>query len=233
MKVYHALDQLWNGAFPATCVLCHGAGCNGMALCECCLQDLPWHGGGCRVCADPLTQQYSNQLLVCGRCQRSPPAFQQVVAALSYSTPVDMLVRSYKFDGTLHLGRLLSDLFLYRCAPPRVDVLLPVPLHDNRLQLRGFNQSVELGRFLARALNIPLQSDWLSRTRDSVAQSTLLARDRRRSMAGLFIGSSQVAGQKVALVDDVVTTGSTANACALALRRAGAASVQVWTISRA
>ena len=168
MKVYQYLDQLWGRAFSPSCVLCQGHGSNGMALCEHCLQQLPWHSGGCCICADRVAMRGlgSGHGLTCGRCLKSPPAFRRVVPALKYSTPVDLLIRDYKFNGRLHLGRLLSDLFLYHCAPPEVDVLVPVPLHSNRLRLRGFNQSVELCRFLARALKLPLEADWLSRTRD-------------------------------------------------------------------
>ncbi len=251
MKVYHWLDSCWGSLFPPTCMICLGPGSNAMAICESCLQDLPWHQPGCRICADQGAGVRSSiransgalagaggswahrPALICGRCLRRPPAFERVLAALNYGEPIDHLIRRLKFDGALPVGRLLSQLFLYRCAPPPVDALVPVPLHRERLRQRGFNQATELARFLARDLNLPVGSRWLLRTRNGLPQSTLLAVDRRRGMAGMFEAVGPVAGKRIALIDDVLTTGSTANACARSLLRGGAASVQIWVISRA
>ncbi|MEM9529821.1 MAG: ComF family protein [Pseudomonadota bacterium] len=168
-----------------------------------------------------------------------------MVAPLAYQPPVDHLIRRWKYHGQLHLGPTLAALWLAGCARSaetglrpdlRVNWLVPVPLHRSRLRERGFNQSLELARCLSRQLGLPLATHWLHRRRASVPQSLLSAADRRRSQRGTFVADpalGQLAGARVALLDDVVTTGSTANACAEALLRAGAERVEVWAVSRA
>lgn len=238
MKVYHWVDQCWGRLFQPCCVVCLAPGSGGLCLCADCMQDLPWHQQGCRVCGDALPGTLvpgpvASAGRSCGRCLGDPPSFDRVIAALAFAPPVAGWIRRFKYHGTLYLGRLLSELFLLRCTPPRLDLIVPVPLHRDRQRLRGFNQSAELARPLARALEVPLEQGLLERCQAGIPQSTLLARDRRRAMRGVFRVRQRVAGARIALMDDVLTTGATANACARALKRAGAAEVQVWVISRA
>ncbi len=239
MKVYQWIDRCWVSAFPPRCVVCHAPGSEGLSVCRDCLADLPWHVPGCRVCGDALpgttmrAEAVAQKNHVCGRCLRTPPGFDQVTAALAFATPVDGWVRRFKYSGTLYLGRLLSELFLLRCVPAIPDLIVPVPLHRDRLKLRGFNQSAELASVMARRLGVPLVQDLLVRAQAGVPQSTLLARDRRRAMRGVFQVKRPLDRARVALVDDVLTTGATASACARALKHAGAAEVRVWVISRA
>ena len=114
------------------------------------------------------------------------------------------------------------------------DVLIPVPLHKLRLLKRGFNQAYELGAYASRLLKIPMRTNGLERLRNTQAQSGLTRKQRRRNMRGAFYwqGSGKP-GQHVALIDDVMTTGTTVNECARVLKKAGAKRVDVWVAARA
>lgn len=239
------LQELWKRALPPSCVICRARGDAGLALCASCREDLPWQRPGCPRCGDPRVSGSAGA--PCGSCQRQPPAFQRVIAPLAYRPPVDEFIRRWKYQGQLPLGPMLAALWVAGCAPsaatglrphPHVNLLVPVPLHRSRLLERGFNQSLEFGRCLSRRLGITLAARCLIRRRAGVSQSLLTAADRRRSQRGVFAVDpartpAGLAGARVALLDDVVTTGSTANACAEKLLDAGAAQVEVWAISRA
>jgi len=172
---------------------------------------------------------------VCGRCQRRPPRFDAALAALAYRAPVDWLVQRFKFDGRLACGVVMGELLADAVSAsdrPLPDALIPVPLHAARLRERGFDQARELARVLGRRLTVPVAGNCLSRIRATAAQTGLDAAGRRRNLRGAF----RVQGTppaRVALVDDVLTTGSTMGECARALKRAGCGRVEVWVAARA
>ena len=130
------------------------------------------------------------------------------------------------------LGELLADA-LEAAQVPRPEMLVPVPLHPHRLRTRGYNQALELARPVARRLALPLQVRAARRQRDTAAQSGLGAVARRRNVRGAFAVDAAVAGRRVALVDDVVTTGHTVRELARAVVAAGAERVEVWCLARA
>lgn len=216
--------------YPPTCVLCGGAGAPGRDLCRGCSADLPWIGAACEVCALPLPLGG-----VCGRCQHRPPPFDEAVAALAYRPPVDWLVKRFKFDGRLACGVVMGELLAdaVSASDARVpEALIPVPLHPARLRERGFDQARELSRVLSRRLSLPVAGDCLSRTRATSAQAGLDAAGRRGNLRGAF-RARKPPPSSVALVDDVLTTGSTVAECARALKRAGCERVSVWVPARA
>lgn len=216
--------------FPPVCVLCGGSGRAGRDLCDVCHGDLPANQPACKTCAAPIA--LAGQ---CGRCQRRPPSFEAAVAALRYEPPVDWLVQRFKYDGRLSHGVVLGHLLADAVASsglPLPKAVLPVPLHRSRLRKRGFNQAREIARVLARRLDLPLRDDCLRRVRATPAQSGLDARARRRNLRQAFAVHGEPP-PRVALVDDVMTTTSTAAECARALKRAGCESVQVWVAARA
>ncbi len=173
----------------------------------------------------------------CGRCLKRRPAFVSTWAPFVYAPPLSGLLTGFKFAGDLAAGRVLAELALEhwcRQAPARPQALLPVPLHVDRLRERGYNQALELARPLARGSGIPLLPDTLRRERATPAQSGLSALARRRNLNGAFrVRDGTVLPAHVAVVDDVMTTGATAQECALALRRAGVGRVDIWAIARA
>lgn len=220
---------LWRW-LPPVCVLCLGPGEPGLDLCAICAAHLPVRRAACRRCARALPAPG-----ICGPCQRKPPVFMEAQAAFDYARPVDWLVHRFKFGGRLECGRVLGECLAWELAlrgAARPDALVPVPLHAGRLRSRGFDQALELGRHLARRLELHLRPRLLARCRATSQQSTLDARARRRNLRGAIRVRAPVPAH-VALVDDVMTTGSTAVECARVLKRAGCRRVSIWVVARA
>ncbi len=176
--------------------------------------------------------------LICAACADSLPRAAAerpgAVAAFAYRFPVDRLVQRYKFAGDLALGRWLSLALAERvCAEPRPDLLVAPPLTAARLRERGFNQSVEIARIVGRELNVPYVIRGVRKVRETAAQQGLGRRKRQRNLRGAFRCDLRLQGKRVAIVDDVLTTGATAATLAAVLRAAGAREVVTWTIARA
>ncbi|SDH87540.1 comF family protein [Pseudomonas flavescens] len=219
-----------------TCLLCDEAVNRRLPLCTQCDDELPWLGPQCQVCALPLAVDG----LVCGNCLKRPPAFGKVEAPWRYEFPIDALINRFKHQARWPIGRLLGDLLARHLAHgfseglPRPEVLLPVPLSSRRQRQRGFNQAQMLAQVVGQALQIRQRSDWLERIGDTPAQQRLDAAARRRNLRGAFRvrPGAQVTARHVALVDDVLTTGATAQELARLLIRAGASRVDVYCLAR-
>lgn len=218
--------------FPPLCLLCGASGSASMDLCDDCRNDLPANPVVCRCCATPLAVAG-----VCGRCQSLAPAFDVVVAPYLYRPPLDSLITGLKFNGRLShaplLGRLLVEALDHRRLP-RPEVLVPVPMHPHRLRERGFNQALEIARPVARCLDLPLHWDLIRRRRATPPQSGLDEAVRRRNLRDAFESgeNAPLPYRHVALVDDVMTTGSTVEALARVLKSHGVATVSVWVCAR-
>lgn len=208
------------------CELC-GAPAGWLGLCPGCRADLPWIGAACRGCARPLAAGED-----CGRCRQHHPAWSRAIVPLAWSFPVDALISRFKYGGALHYGALLGRLLAEHCRHRRPDAIVPVPLHPARLAERGFNQAHELARPLARRIGVPILDDACCRTTATPPQAGLAAQQRYRNLQGAFSASQRVRGMRLALVDDVLTTGSTLESLALELLRAGAATVEAWAVAR-
>lgn len=221
-------------AFPGRCALCLSATGRPSDLCEDCEAGLPWLQPGCRRCALPLA---ADEGAICGQCLTQAPHFQRCLCPLTYEFPVDRLITGLKHHGNLRYSRLLSELWLAgvkdEALRPAPDLLMPVPLHWRRQLRRGFNQSRFIAEDLARALDIPLL-DSLRRQRATPPQQGLSATQRRRNLRHAFAlrTGTDISARHIALIDDVVTTGSTANAVAALLMKAGARRVDVWCLAR-
>lgn len=217
---------------PGRCLLCHATLPGGL-ICTLCRADLPWSGPACGRCASRL----STAAAACGRCMRRPPAFHRALCPLDYRFPVDQLVQAFKFRGDMLAGRLLAELMadvLEGLGPGGAQVLVPLPLHRRRLRQRGFNQAAELARVLGQRLGLPVDERMLRRSLAGPPQSGLSGAARRSNVRGAFCLDKGVAGPpaRVALVDDVLTTGATASEAARALLAAGAQEISIWTVAR-
>ncbi len=210
------------------CLLC-GARARGSILCPGCQDDLPrLPASRCPICALPTLEG-----LTCGRCLAHPPAFDETRAVFAYTAPVDQVIHELKYSGTLPVARFLGLVMAQALAQsPRPDLLVPMPLHPNRLRERGFNQAAELAKHLARELDIPLALPACVRTRDVGPQAALSLADRHANVRGIFRCNAPLAGQQVALVDDVMTTGASLDALARAAKAAGAGKVMAWVAAR-
>ena len=173
----------------------------------------------------------------CGACLRKPPSFDRAVCPFLYAYPLTHLVRGLKFSGHVAHGRVLGELLaseiLLRRAGSLPDLLIPVPLAQPRYRQRGYNQALELALCLQRRFGLAVRADLIERTRDTPEQAGLDRKARRRNLKGAFQMRAQLPAHRVAIVDDVVTTGSTANEVARVLKRAGAQHVEVWAVARA
>jgi ComF family protein len=222
------IRSLFRHIVPPACLLC-GADTGPRPLCAACFDDLPWHvQPRCPRCASPTPDGS-----VCGACLKRPPAFDRTVAALAYAFPADRLVPRLKYGGQLAAAPVLGTCLAETAADaPRPDRVVAMPLHPARLRQRGFNPAAELARIVAEQLGLPLDADCCRRVRDTPPQVALKYDARRRNVRGAFACSSDVAGLHLALVDDVMTTGTSLDELAATFKRAGAREVSCWVAAR-
>lgn len=175
--------------------------------------------------------------LLCGTCLKEDPPFTQVYALYLYQPPITNLIMSLKFGNALANARILGELFAEKIQSewyrnkPLPEAIIPMPLHPKRLKERGFNQAIEIARPVAKLLNRPLLVIECSRVKHTVAQATLSAKDRLVNIQGAFTSSSLVY-QHVAVLDDVITTGSTMNEFCNTLKKSGVQTIDVWCCAR-
>ena len=220
--------------YPPTCLLCSDPGFRSLDLCTDCYHNLPVYQSGCHRCAAPLASQTGSTVL-CADCQKQLPAFDSVHAGFHYQEPIRQLIHQLKFAGRFANARLLGYLIAEQLQETitRPQAIIPVPLHIKRYRQRTFNQSIELSRHLSNQLQIPLALNICKRNRNTTPQAELNARQRRRNLARTFTTSNSATFNSVAIVDDVMTTGSTVRSLASSLKRSGIQHIQVWVIARA
>ena len=228
--------------FPAMCLLCRAPARRDMDLCLECEQAFAPLGEACPVCAEPAAGLSLGHLpgepaTVCGSCIASPPPWTRTVAAFAYGPPLSAVTEGLKSgNGLLQariLGRLLAAAVARRyTAEPLPEAMVPMPLTGRRLRRRGFNQAALLAAELARPLGLRSLRRHLTRVRDTPAQRSLARAERQRNVRGAFAVRRPLPARRVALVDDVATTGATARAAAAALRRAGVEEVHVWVVAK-
>ena len=216
--------------FPDICPLCrlhpatHG-------VCEHCAFELPWQKKHCPVCANP---GYVDQ--ICGPCLQDPPAFDRIIAPLLYEGAIQRSLSQLKFHQGIKHARWLSIVLqrhlYYLPIDDKPDLLLPVPLHKTRLKERGYNQALELAKPLAKKFRILLDRHLLCKVRATPPQTEQDFKQRHHNIKHAFALKRDVTGKHVAVIDDVVTTGSTANEIAKLLKKHGARKVSVWAVAR-
>lgn len=210
------------------CVLCQAA--SYQDICTACLHELPrLSPTHCPTCLLPVPTSQT-----CGTCLRRPPAWDQVTAALRYTYPVDALIQALKYRSNLPLAPILAELLLAKLPQNNLpDYVIPVPLHPARLRDRGFNQALEISRYLCKKTGCKLLSNACSRTRHTPSQTEIPWKKRKQNVRRVFACQQNFSGKRVALVDDVMTSGATLNELAKVVLRQGAASVQIWVVARA
>lgn len=218
-----AARWLLNELLPPACQICGEAGDHDRELCGPCCLALPWHGEGCARCAAPLPEDAGD---ICFRCEEEPPLLEMCWASFRYDDPIAPLLRRYKFHQDLAAGRLLAQLMSLSPPPWPMAPLVAVPLHASRLRRRGYDQAGEL----AHMIGAP-RWQGLRRMRATAPQSERNAQARRHNLDGAFAVQGNVP-EAVVLVDDVMTTGSTLQACTQALQQAGCQDVRAWVCAR-
>jgi ComF family protein len=235
----HAGRALLNLVYPPLCLVCRAPVSEPRALCASCWKGLTFFEGAmCTICGLPFELDPGTDSL-CASCQAHPPAFDCARAALAYDDASKGAILALKRADRLEFAQLFA-LWLKRAGQALLeecDVIVSVPLHRLRLWTRRYNQSALLAQRLARATGKPFDPFVLARTRATPSQGNMpSAKARQRNVRGAFKvpdrRAAAISGRTVLLIDDVLTTGATIQACAKALRRAGAAKVLVLTIAR-
>jgi len=228
----HMLNKFLNILFPETCPVCKNAATDHKTapICSDCWQSVsPYEGPMCRRCGKPLVSDVST---TCGECLEDGPAFSYARSFGLYEGVLKKAISLLKFYGIKRLSKPLSDIILH-IEMPRVDAVIPVPLHEKRLRQREFNQSALLAKYLAKSLGIVMMLNCLVKVRDTMPQVGLRSQDRRKNIKKAFDIKQRelIEGKNIMLVDDVVTTGATVRECSRILKKAGARNIYVITLA--
>jgi ComF family protein len=202
------------------------------SFCTDCWRKLEFLQGGCAHCGLPLE---GTEAETCGACLAKPPRLDRIRAAVGYDDISRSIALRLKYGRKTALARTMSRYMRPLIGDmPASAILVPVPLHRRRLWSRGFNQSALVARELSRRTGLPVAVDALRRIRSTPPLKGMGMRQRRRTVAGAFRanGAADLRGRTIILIDDVLTTGSTANACARVLKRAGAERVDLISWAR-
>ncbi len=218
------------------CLLCASHKGGRLGLCDACLDDLPWHDAPhCPQCG-----LLSNGLL-CGNCLNATPSSDATLALFTYDYPLDRLLQHYKYQQSLSFAKTFASLWLDKPPAnitgsqdrkPEIDLIIPMSMHKDRLQQRGFNQALEIARLISKHRQIKLDYTSCQRTRLTPPQASLPLNERIKNIQGVFQCDKNLQGLNIALVDDVMTTGASLNELAKTLKQAGAAHVECWVIAR-
>ncbi|MCB2427640.1 ComF family protein [Methylophaga pinxianii] len=226
----HRLAELYSKLLPIPCFLC-GEFSFQDALCKACTEELPWLGAHCRQCAMPL-----NVSGICGQCLQHPPPQQASLALFRYETPINHCIAAFKFHQQLVFTHLFAKLLVDKIEQrqqPLPEVIIPIPLHSSRLRQRGYNQSAQLADNLAKRLGVTADKYSLIRQRNTSPQAGLSRKQRKRNLKQAFAVIKPLPYKRVALIDDVYTTGHTVAEASRCLQQNGVEEVEVWTIARA
>jgi ComF family protein len=232
-KVNNWIDIIQQTLFPPTCILCNNSGFNGQDICQNCLDDLPRNLNCCLRCAESFESQ--EQAQYCGRCLSSPPAFDHTVAPYGYDDRLRYLISGLKFNRHHPNARLLGFLLAHNLkpSPNPPEAIIPMPIHPTRLKERGFDQTFEIAKAVTHHLKIPINPDLALRIRNTPHQIHLSAQQRRINLKSAFQITAPKRYRHVAILDDVMTTGTTCHELAQALKKSGVKKVEVWVCARA
>lgn len=232
------LPTAWRGLspwrLPSLCAVCHDWGAG--RVCAACSARFAAVVPRCQRCALPVPASVA----VCGACRASPPPYDAAIARVDYAFPWDRLIAAFKFHGALDLAPVLASAIVEARRGDAEDamptLIVPVPLSEARLRERGYNQAWELARRVARRIEGRADARLLLRIRDTPHQLALPPEARAGNVRNAFAVEprrlAEVRGRAVAVVDDVMTTGSTIAEIARVLKQAGAARVEAWVVAR-
>jgi ComF family protein len=230
--------------FPISlCVLCDTPTDSAFSLCHACILELPYNHYACPHCGRGLSIDSTDEseaiaASICENCQIAPPLYNETVSPFIYTAAIRYLIIGLKFNKQLlyaHLlGTLLADAVQDHYSPHDLpEFLLPVPLHKNRVRRRGFNQSVEISRIVSQRLQIPILSKHLIKTHATAPQAELSAQQRQKNLRHSFQINDKIPNARIAIIDDVITTGSTMNEVTRIVQKTGIkSSIYAWSCAR-
>jgi ComF family protein len=225
------ISVIKQAVFKQHCLLCASPETNNHAVCTACLNELPWHPtSSCPQCG------LSSSGVVCGSCLNSPPDFDATKAVFLYAYPIDAMMLRYKYGNNLNLGDTFAEFLAEKTALDNIDLIIPMPMHPQRLKERGFNQALEIAKVLNKLFtkNTREKLDYKSVVRQTLTppQASLPLKERVKNIKGAFKVNANLAGKRIAIIDDVMTTGASLNELAKTLKKAGASHVECWLIAR-
>lgn len=230
------IHTLINSVLPHHCLLCNTISQLDKDICQHCWLSLPWLLSSCAQCGRALDIAHT-QPLTCGECLKKPPSYDTTIAPLIYQDAIIGLVTKLKFYHNLPAARLFAELIANRALahylPKELPTLLiPIPLHSKRLRRRGYNQATLIAKHLGKLTKIPVNQYLCTRIRHTPPQSKKSAISRRSNLLGAFKMNKSCADQHVAIIDDVMTTGSTVGTLSQLLKQQGVERVSVWCVAR-
>ncbi len=234
--VYNAFRKIPH-FLQSTCLLCQcrirhpkSDSSSYFGVCHYCQADLPLIETCCQRCSIPLPVD----LDLCGVCLSSSPAYDKTLCAVTYEYHIPELIHRFKTRHDNAVGRLFSELMLSRTQheTANIDCIIATPMHWQRNLLRGNNHSYLLAKKVGQELGIPLQRHLLQRHHPTPVQKTLSAKQRKKNLKNAFYSSAAVSGLRIAIIDDVMTTGSTMHEMAKTLKLEGAREVHCWAVAR-
>jgi len=246
-KLSTKITKMVNKSFPARsikdslrqkhCYLCKQTIYKALPICDGCEADLPWNNKACSTCAIPMLALTNTN--TCGDCLNNKPSYKQCASVFSYAFPINTLISDFKYNKQRHYGKLMAKMLAFKIENEikkkriiKPNFLIPVPLHINRLDTRGFNQSEDICIDLSKYLNIPIDHQSLQRRVDTPSQTTLTKKERQKNLYQAFQVKKVFNGEIIALVDDVITTGATIECLSALLLDAGAKEIVVWSLAR-
>ena len=235
VNINSLLERAGSILYPHTCLHCDAAGQGDMDLCTYCYANLPWIKYACKRCALPLAVENSS---VCGACSNRKIYFNHAFVPFLYDQVIRESIHQFKFNHKLNHGELLATLLFRQIQKQQIaipDILIPVPLHRDRIRKRGFNQALEIARTLSKHISCTISTKDIRRTKATHAQMNLPAAKRQANVKNAFQLNpthSNIKDKHIAIIDDVMTTGSTVNEVAKCLQKIGAKRIDVWCMAR-
>ena len=243
-KVYSgikkAADRLADTIFPPN-IYCIACGRpirpeDVYSLCPECRQNINWANGKlCRVCGKLLEDWYPRD--ICGECANRSRSFDSGVTCMQYRQLERRIIKDFKYKGKSYLARKLSEIIFDKITAMgcKFDIIVPVPMYPAKEKKRGYNQAALLGKYLGERTKTPFRSDCLLRVRQTAPMNQLGARERKKNLDKAFqvkdTAKSCLFGKRVLLIDDIYTTGTTAEHCSEVLKACGASEVIIVTIA--
>ncbi len=234
-RIASAFKKAGTLIYPKVCLHCEDAGHNDLDICKQCFQRLPWVKSACQRCALPLPAGSASS---CGACGNREIYFNHASTPFQFDGFIRDAIYQFKFNHKLNQGKLLAELLLQHIKDKQLaipELIVPVPLHKKRMQQRGYNQALEIARFICKDFNSELNYDVVYRNRDTSVQMDLPAKQRHKNVKGAFSvkdNSLVFKNKNICIVDDVMTTGNTVNEVAKCIRESGAKNIDVWCIAR-
>ena len=232
LRIIHKQHAVNLSMLGNTCYLCDEIHNQVDILCQNCANDLPVNHAACPVCA-----RFDTTSQICPACLKRKKIYvDSSIAMFQYDYPVNHLIFRAKYQQGLEMAHYLGTLLAKTLLGRKIlipDLIIPIPLHPIRQLMRGYNQALEIARPISALLESKLETQACRRIRATLPQTKLPMKQRYRNVKGAFAISRTISCKNVAIVDDVVTTGSTVNEMAKVLRQAGVEKIQVWACAKA